>query len=719
MTGVVVAGSPLDRLSRRFQGVQLRFAALQGQARELHSQKSRLTSSISLAKARLELAPQAAEVFTYLQEKAHRRAVGEFEDLLSAFVSDVIPDAGAIKLVLGTQREAPSLDILVDNGGDLENIVEGNGGGLTNVVVTGLGYSALSRTRNRQLMLLDEPDCWLKAVNVPAFTKVIAEVANPSLADDGTALPGCQTLMVSHNDIGLMDEGAHIQDLRTEYDLAAFAARRGVDVVHVGTPGPCAYVVWVEGAAGGKPTIEVRYRHEGERDDENNALTKGFPYLDSIGGARAWADDVQPGVRWIEAINVRRHVHTRMELSSGLNVLTGGVNGGKSTLHFTAFRSMAYGESDDSMIRHGANEAVIRMGLENGVVLEMVRKRKGSPKVIYRIFHAGNPKPVHEGPQERVNSAPSFIVEALRIARVDGLDIQLRSQKEPVFLLNESAPRRAQLLSVGRESGMLQDLIERQRLQVRRDKESTKREEIELNSVNRTLLVMGPLAGMPALVDIMTSLFEDAVTLSGAVAQTRELLATLAPLEGKAALFDLCAESLKHDLAAPKLHNVSPLVSLVDRINRTQYAGRVADIPEVPGAGQLADTTELARLLQRLAIGAAQLPDMPDTPVTPLLADTKALALLTERLAGGVHAAAMVALLPELPVLGALTDTSGLREIGVALRSRTEALTVAGDEHKEAETEAVAAEEALHQLKHELGACPVCDKPFDEGTHEI
>jgi hypothetical protein len=717
------AGTPvvdLDRLSRRLQSAQLRYASLLGQARELQTQKSRLEKSISLAKARLELAPQAAEAFTYLQEKAHKRAVSHFEDLLSAFVEDVIPDAGRIRLELGTERNAPALDILIDNGGDLETIIDGNGGGLTNVVVTGLGYSALSRTANRQLMLLDEPDCWLQAVNVPAFTKVISEVANPREEADGSVLPGCQTLMISHNDLSLMDDGAHIQALRKEYDLAAYAAREGVDVVHVGTPGPCAYVVWVDRGIGSPPVIEVRYRDDPGRDTENNALTKGFPYLASIGGARAWLDDTQQGIRWIEVMNLGHHVHTMMHLSSGLNVLTGSVNCGKSTLYYSALRAMAYGETSETMIRHGADSAIIRMGLEGGVVLEMVRQRKGSPKVLYRLYDSTRAKPIHEGRQENRGGVPTFISEALRVLRVDDLDIQLRNQKEPVFLLNESAPRRAQLLSVGRESSLLQEVIEVQRQQVRRDKETCKREEIELNSLNRTLMVMGPLAGMAALSDIMSGILEEAMSRAGAAAKIRALVTRMAPLEGKARLHLQHGETLGVSVGSIRVRETGPLASVIGRIERAQRAASLPDLADVPAARPTTDTRLLSKLVSHLHRGAgpAMLANMvPDMPVIPVLRDTDRLLTLTQRLASSQHAAMALLLLPVAPVARPLTDTRVLRECGVSLSTRAARVAVATKELLEASDAATAGEAELHDHMHELGVCPMCDNHFKVDSH--
>ena len=746
---VTIATVDLERVARRYSALQLRFAALQGRAKELQFQRTRLVHEISLAKARIELAPAAMEAFTYLQEQAHAEAVGDFEELLTAFAADVVPDAGKIQLELGTDRGAPSLDILVNNGGDLESVLKGNGGALTNVVVAGLGFSALARTANRQLMLLDEPDCWLKAKNVPAFTKVIAEVANPRPDAAGFLQPGCQTLMISHNDLSLMDEGAHIQDLKIERDVAAFASRWGVPVEYVGDVSPCAYVVWVPAKGAGKEHIEVRYRNDPEADEEQNALTKGFPYIQPVSGARALPENM-PGIRWIEVENVSRHVKTRLELSAGLNVLAGDVNCGKSTLYFTALRAVAYGESDDTMIRHGADSAVVRLGLENDVVVELVRNRKGSPKAEYRMYGPGikTHKQVPERPGEKY--VPDFVTKALRISRVDGLDIQLRSQKEPIFLLNESAPRRAQLLSVGRESGLLQEVIELHRLKNRRDKEQVKRDEVELNLVNRTLTLLGPLGSMAALGDLMDASLEEARAIGESLQATRALVARLAPLESRVKLLAAVGAQLATVPEAPVYVHTKPLTDLVSRLERTHLLAQLPDMPTAPATPVQADTHRLkglvvsiekgqhASALEAMMPAVPQIPVMADTdrvqtllgtiekglqagaltrllPVVPELApmvDTGRLGLLITAIGQGQSAASLLMALPDAPELPQLVDTSNLRRSGMALSKQAEAISALEKDEKAAVAEAVAADEAEHALKHELGVCPACDRAF-------
>lgn len=705
----------LDTLRNQHLAVQMRFSALQGQAKDLNTRRTQLAKEISLAKGRIELAPEAMKVFTYLQEKAHARAVGDFEDLLSAFVSDVIPDAGKIRLELGTDRNAPSLDILLDNGGDVEDIYSGNGGGLTNVVVTALGFSALSRTSNRQLMLLDEPDCWLKSVNVPAFTKVIAEVANPRSLPDGTTSAGCQTLMVSHNDVSLMDEGAHLQDIRVERDLAAYAARLGAPIRYVGDETACAHVVWIPSKDRVSGHIEVRYRPEVESDPEQNALTRGFAYVESISGARAWEPEL-PGLRWLEVQNLRRHVFTRLDLSSGLNVLTGDVNSGKSTLLFVALRAMAYGETDDSQLRHGADEAVIRLGLENDVVLEMVRSRKGSPKVMFRRYEAG--VLTNEGRQETRGGVPAFIGDTLKIHRVDELDVQLRHQKQPVFLLNESPTRRARLLSVGRESGLLQALIEKHRTALRADKDRVRRDEGTLNEMSRTLGALAPLASLGPLNEILVELLTGLQSSLEKEKQLRAALAKLEQVQGTAQLATAVAGDIEALPAAPVLKDASTIVRAIQRIERHAGLARLPLPGSVPVASKLQDTSLLASVISQLSKtdGLRLLPIPPGVPTAPALGDAAGLAALVRKLVQ-YDLGALRTLLPAEVATPSQKDVSDLVRVGLRLGSLATQLEELAQHEAAATAELVAAQQAVDELKRELGCCPVCDQAFTGFHH--
>lgn len=613
--------SVLATIQKKFLEASLRFSALRGHAASLQSRKGVLSKSISLAKARIELAPQVTEAVNYLQERAHARSVGDFEELLTAFVADVIPDAGAIHLELGTERGAPALDVWLDNGGYMESVLHGNGGGMNNTVATGLVFAAHSRTQNRAFVVLDEPDCWLKANRAPALTKVIGDVANPRTLADGSYTSGCQTVMVSHHDVKLLDTRAHVLLLSVE---------------------------------------------------------EGVPRVATVSGESVWESDTQEGVRWLEVTNVLKHVNTRVEFSPGLNILTGEVNGGKSALVITAFRALAYGESDETMIRHGTEVMAVRVGLEHNVELEMVRNLKSSPKVVYRRYAAG--VLTNEGRQEARGTVPGFISGTLRISRVDELDIQLRGQKEPIFLLNESPSRRARLLSVGRESGLLQDLVEHHRLSLRRDRDRLKQEEAELRTVNLTLRVMAPLAAMAAMTDIWTAMQQEAITSDLAVASLRALAVRLVPITERMTGLAFLMGQQPTDVQLPVLF----------------------------------DSSGLARIIVKLSSGTSlsRMPTVPDIPAPPTVQNTNPLQNVIARLQRAMSVVAAGAALPAAIGAPTLLDLRGLAGHVTRLTGQETALTALEKEEKLAGSATLTAEHEYTTLRARLGTCPVCQKPF-------
>lgn len=701
-------------LVRKHAALNLRFATLKGQAQELQRKRNTLAKEIGLLKAMEELGPEIQASFEFLLEEANQEAVGDFEDLLTTVLHDVSPSAGSVKLVLGTDRSQPALDIYLDNGGDLENILRSNGGGVTNVVVAGLSYSTLARTKNRQFMLFDEPDCWLKAWYIPNFTKVIAETANPRIEADGSRSVGCQTLMISHNDLAAMDDGAHIQELRINHDLADFAASHGLPIVEVGEKSPIAYVVHVGGA---KPHIKVSYRLAHEGSEDQNALTRGYPYVEAVSGARAWASNSEVGIRWIEAINVQAHVKTRLNLSPGLNVLGGDINAGKSTLMYIAMRSMAYGASEDTMIRHGADSMTIRLGLENDVVLELVRSRKGAPKVMFRRFEGG--KLVNEGAQGARGSVPSFIEDVLNISKVDGLDVQLRSQKEPIFLLDEPATRIAKVLSVGKEAGLLNLMLAKHLKKARKDKERRVSLEQELSVVNRTLLALSPLAHLQGVSDIVTSYLDDAQAHDASLQQLSAVVARMSHLDLRVRLQAATEVELRNVPKPGVRFDVTALDSVIRRLSKAESPAKLPDIKPAPGVPALMQTQALNRVIATLARIApiALLPDIQQPPLVPKPAATEPLVRAINRMERTAMMSKLLPYLPTAPQIPVLMDTRGLRAAGVKVSTAQKNIEDLTRAVEAAATEVKTAESELDTYKVELGVCPLCNQGFGDHHH--
>lgn len=606
-------------LKERLDTARMKAARLVG-AREADTrQLAEWSDKVAQAKARLSLGEEMSRLFDAMQTRAHSRSVGSFEALLSAVLQDVLPGTGNVRLELSNSNNAPNLDIYLDNNGELEDVLEGNGGAVTNVLSTGLRYAALTRTKNRRLIVLDEPDCWIKPQHIPEFMRVIAEVSATTRA---------QTLLISH------------------HEPAYFRGRMNVVELLKGDDG-------VVRAQVCQPQVST------------------------------WESAEQPGVRGIRLVNVRAHVDTWVPLFPGATAFIGDNNYGKSTALSTATKAVAYNESDDTVIRHGAAQAQITFELENARKLVWTRRRKGSPKVVYALYQGETL--LKEGKAPSRGSVPDWVREELGIAEVDDLDIQVGSQKKPVFLLDETASRRARLLSVGRESGHLVQVMNAYGDIKRGDRDLVKDGEARVTRLNYRLARMTALDATVATCDTLAAKFGAVDSASRNAAQLRSLVERLSQAGAAVARLSAEAEALSGlPEAAPALAEVAGLSRVIERLERGQPYKDLALPPLQVVVPELHDTTELTRVGARIAalqkyqpLFAVELPVLPELPVP---SDERHLKTATARLA-------------------ALSTGQAAAEADKA----------------QADKDVVAGQQALETLQEKLGGvCPLCDHKFEK-----
>lgn len=171
---------------------------------------------VGTAKYRLDHKEEVSDVLDDLQQQVNARAVTALETLLTAFVADVLPEhRREIKAEVGISRGVPSLKFMaVDENGNKESIIDGNGGSVTNIVCAGLRMIALVKSHARPFMVLDEGDCWLKPERVDAFYQVLFRVAREL---------GVQLVVISHHDFSMLRHlGA--------FDIEFRALGEGLDV---------------------------------------------------------------------------------------------------------------------------------------------------------------------------------------------------------------------------------------------------------------------------------------------------------------------------------------------------------------------------------------------------------------------------------------------------------------------------------------------------------
>ncbi len=187
---VAVPLPDLDRLAARL-------ARVEGRREALLARQAVLERDIALAKARLSHRGEVEALLDHLQAEASRRNVASFETLLSALVQEVLPGEKPVTLDLTTERGAPALDIGVARpDGSREDVLEDNGGALTNVIGMALRLIAVVKAGVGRFLALDEADCWIAPDRVPAFYRVL---------EDSAARLGVQCLAISHHDMDGFD----------------------------------------------------------------------------------------------------------------------------------------------------------------------------------------------------------------------------------------------------------------------------------------------------------------------------------------------------------------------------------------------------------------------------------------------------------------------------------------------------------------------------------
>jgi len=177
-------------------------ARLEGRRDAMTLRLAELTREIELAKGRLAVKDEVEAFIEAVHGSASRRNLAAFETLLTALVQEVLPGEKPVALELSTERGLASLDICVRRpDGTLEDVLEDNGGALTNVIGMALRLIAVVKADVARFLALDEADCWIAPDRVPSFYRVL---------EDGAARLGVQCLAVSHHDLSQFSDKFHI-----------------------------------------------------------------------------------------------------------------------------------------------------------------------------------------------------------------------------------------------------------------------------------------------------------------------------------------------------------------------------------------------------------------------------------------------------------------------------------------------------------------------------
>lgn len=540
------------------ESLKLRHARLAWLQETAHKERDAFILEAKGADARLARAPKLQAHLESMQSQTHAQTVGAYESILTELVHEVMGPGRDVKLTTGYRNNQPALDIDVMQGEFTEDILEGNGGALTNVVCAGLRFTAVARSGKRRFLVLDEPDCWTKPERVPAFFKALASVCEQA---------GFQALVVSHHPMDPRDPNC----LEGAEDMPA-----SVSYVRLRTD------------KSGKVVADCELSGE-----------------------------VTEGIEGFRAQDFRTHLDTQAKIGPAMTLLTGDNNLGKSAL-MAGLRALARGGASDAHIRHKTDEllfelSLLKEGVRHSVSLQ--RKRKGSPRVTLTHRIEGQAEPEHEERGSQ-HSVPDWLSELLDLDTIEGLDPQLLGQKTPVFLLDQSATVRAKLLYAGREAAILAKMFSLHRKQVAEDRERMTR--LGVLIANRTQQVDATV-GLDVIGAAITSLSGRREVLTASEMKQRSLEAVLPRLARATAQARMTVPPIT--LTPPLLHDCVGLHKMARQLSRVQsFVAQYREVV-LPEAPLLKDTRGLQRAgvqIRRLSV-VAQLPPPPALPVAPEL----------------------------------------------------------------------------------------------------
>lgn len=517
---------------------------LHGQRSTINGQVDKESLVVGDAKARELLQPLVLQSLERMQQQEHERPVEVFGKLLSALAKDVLPLAAKpIVLDLYTAHGSPALDI--DVFASEKHKEEITSGALKNVLSVGLRLIAIARTTQRKFLVLDEPDHWIKPENVPQFVAVLDKIIREL---------GFQILMISHHPNEYFEKTAKC--------------------------------VHLEKADDGKISI--------------SGSIEATPHK---------------GLNALRLINFESHEDTTIPLHEGMTILTGENLLGKSSF-VRGLKALINGDiPNDRVIKHTPAEAGscrVEIKLENGqwAGWRRVRKLNASMrhKNKYYIREDGTASDDEANfliAEDSSDYVPDFIRQAINIKNNGKLDVHVASQEESVFLINgdTKATDRAKILALGSEANVLHAMIEKNRVESRKDKDIIREGEKRLGKWTMHLKsTEDAMQSVSRKIEKTKALAESMDLRSSSVSGMREMALSVVSTKKKVlALKNMEAVTRKLQ-PPPKVNETMALSSLIEKLMGVRKYAEVKLKDVYIQEPKIKDISALQRVLNRLDV---------------------------------------------------------------------------------------------------------------------
>lgn len=184
-----------DVLRRRCDRLVHRREAMAERRRTVGGEQHKLAEFLTVADA-------VRDALDLLGQQLFQEVIAIVETQLSRALQEVLEQPIQLKAERGFKNGVASIEFHIERQGKKENIIDGQGGSVANILSVGLRLLALrtlDEKVHRPFLVLDEQDCWLHPSLVPRLVAIVHEAARTL---------GFQVIMISHHDPAMFERYA-------------------------------------------------------------------------------------------------------------------------------------------------------------------------------------------------------------------------------------------------------------------------------------------------------------------------------------------------------------------------------------------------------------------------------------------------------------------------------------------------------------------------------
>jgi len=382
----------------------------------------------------------------------------------------------------------------------------------------------------------------------------------------------------------------------------------------------------------------------------------------------------------IELTNFMSHDHTVIEPASGLTVLIGPNNCGKSAI-VAALQILASNDNSTYVMRHGTKECSVKVETDDGHTIEWRRKNSPSYVIDGQTF-------------DRLRGAglPDELPAALRLPKVNAgenteFDVHFGTQKSPIFLLSGSTAHAARFFAASSDAIRLMAIQKRHKEKLAEAQREKNRLEVESKQINAALEILGPVVELDERLEAAREAYDQVLKRDDWVEEATKGEALLRAKSATVDRFSAEAAALRPLLPPPEIAPTEPLQRLLGSLQATQRqhdseASQAEVLAALLSPPKIEPTEPLQRLIRALVPAegrlkmaesrVAALALLPQPPnLTPVEAMEKLIRDLESEHSRQGNAAARNGVLASLEASPELADTDAIVQLTAGIERAT------------------------------------------------